>query len=952
MDKDLIDALNNVSTALQHIVDNLDKNKKSTTPTTNALQSGDFSDSLIKISEGIDELKEDSKTIIDNQETIIKLQKQQSTPGAKVFEGAGQQKQMLKDGVSVIILIAGAVMAIGLAFQLVGNVDWKSVIALSISLPLLAYAFEKIAVMKDLTLNNMASLFGISVMMATAIAVSSWVLQTVIPIGPSQLLTAILIAGVFSIVATSMSELMKGAAIYDKSNVSAGTVLAMFGAISAGIVASSWAMNLIVPITFSQGLTAILIAGTFAVISMNMVKLMKGAAKFEKSKMSGESVLAMFGSISAGIVASSWILNLIVPITFTQGLTAILIAGTFAVISMNMEKMMKGVAVFDEYKISPVKLTLALLAIATGITTSSWVMSLIIPISMNQALTSIVIAGIFAGISYVMPQIAKGMKIIGKSIGFAKLFILPLFFTAISAAITASSIIMSAVIPMDFSQMLTVIGIGVALSIVSPLLGLSMLALNKMGSPASYLKGGLAVLIIASTIALSSLILGFGNYKTYPDVDWAAGVGLSILAFGISTMAIGAIMMLSGGTAAGALAAGAASVLVLALTIVVVSHILSMGNYGDDAYPGMSWIGGVGLTMLSFGAMTMTMALMGGAVMLGSITMLALAGTIYGVSYLLSKGDYTKFPTDDWMKGVAITLLKFGGLLTTFAVGALLTGPLLALGTASMIAMSGAIYTVSNSLSKGDYSKYPSSEWITGVSTTLTSFVTAFKEINVLDIIASELLDFVGLGIPDIAEGILKVDKIFSSGSFMVYPNEFYMAGISRAIFGYIGMIEELNKSGIPKMSGDMDVILEQATSLVKLADSLDQLGDSMYRFSNSIDSLDLEKMQAIRSLSTSVVMLSIMDPDQFDKMLSKLESKSEVFSQLAVDMEEKRKEAGVAVSVTGPTTPKDNMGDIGDKLDTVAALLSDISSVVGSSGTLKNYLMSIREKQIDDNLR
>jgi hypothetical protein len=952
MDKQLLDALDNVAMALQQIADSLGQNKNTTTPSAKALQSGDFSDGLIKISEGIEMLKEDNKTIIDNQQTIIKLQKEQGSPTSKVFEGAGQQKSMLKDGVSVILLVAGAVAAIGLAFQLVGNVDWKSVIALSISLPLIAYAFEKIAVMKDLTATNMATLFGVSVMMATSIAVSSWILQGVVPVGPFQLLTAILIAGVFSVIATSMNELMVGATIYDKSGVSPGTVLAMFGAVSAGIVASSWAMNLIVPISIAQGLTAILIAGTFAIISSNMVKMMAGIAVYDKANIDGKKVILALVGVAGAITASSWIMNMIVPVSFAQGLTAIMISATFAIISHSMEKLMAGVAIFDKFNISPVKLSLSLLAIATSITAASWIMNMIVPLSLNQALTSIVIAGIFAGISYFFDKIAVGMLIIDKTIGFGKLFVLPLFFTAVSTAITLSSIIMSGIIPMTFSQLLTVVGVGVALSVVTPLLGMSMVVASRIGTISDYIKGGASVIVVASTIALSSLILGLGNYGNYPDVSWSAGVGLSILSFGVSTMALGGIMMATGGLGVGALVAGAASVLVLALTIVGVSHILSLGNYADNAYPGMSWVGGVGLTLVAFGAFTVAMSIMGGAVMFGSATVLAIAGTIYGVSLLLSRGEYGKFPSSDWMVGAGLTLLKFGGLLTVFGMGSILVGPLMAVGMASMIAMAGTIYTVSNLLSKGDYKKFPSSDWITGVSTTLTSFVSAFKEIDLLDVIASELLDFVGLGIPDIAEGILKIDEIFSRGRFMVYPNEYYMLGVRRAIFGYVDMVKELKRVGIPKLSGGFDIILNQADTLMNLADSLDSLGDSMYRFSNSIDSLDLEKMQAIRSLSSSVVMLSLMDPDQFEMMMSKLESKSEVFSQLAVDIEQKRRESGVAVTVAGPEKTVNNMADIGQKLDNVTALLADISSVVGSSGTLKNYLMSIREKQIDDNVR
>jgi len=934
MDRELLNALNNVAEALQQVADHLD-NKKQVSSVGSAMQGGGFSGGLLEISEGIESLKEDNKKILDNQETIIKLQKQQQSPTSEVFQGAGKQKEMLKDGVSVIVLIAGAVMAIGLAFQLVGTVDWASVIALSISLPLIAYAFERIAEMKDLTPRNMASLFGVTATMASAIAFSSWALQLVIPVSPFQLATGLIIAGMFSIIASSMSELMSGASEYDKANVSSSSVLAMFGAVSAGIVAASWAMNLIVPISFSQGLTAIVISGTFAIISSSMSKMMKGVAEYEAAGIDSKKVLLALMSISGAITAASWVMNLIVPVSFTQGLTAIMISGTFAVVAMNMDKMMKGVAAFDKHKINPGKLFLSLVSISTAITASSWVMNLIVPISMTQALTSIVIAGIFAGISYFMDKIAIGMVILEKTMGVGKLFMMPLFFTAVSTAITASSIIMSAIVPLRVDQLLTVVGLGLALAVVTPVLGLSMVAVGRLGKVSDYLVGGASVLIIASTIAASSHILSMGEYGTYPDVSWVAGVGLSILTFGVSTLALGALMVASGGTGALVLAAGAASVVTLAFTIVATSHILAMGNYDTNAYPGIAWVGGVALTMTSFGIMTLGMAVMGPAILFGSMSILAVAGTIYSVSLLLSKGDYSKFPTTDWMSGAAMTLLKFGGVLAAFGVGSIMFGPMIAIGTASMVAMAGSIYTVSSLLSKGDYSKFPTTEWISGVSATLTSFVRAFREIDLLNIIATELLDFVGLGLPDIAEGILQVDRIFSQGNWMFYPDEYYMQGVKGAIFGYLDIVERLR---------DTDTI-------VVMADSFEKLGTSMERFSDSISSLDLEKMQAIRSLSSSVVMLSLIDPDQFDMMMTKLEQKSDVFGQLTLDMDKKRSESGTAVSVAGSTSKEVDMNGLGDKLDTVAALLADISSVVGSSGTLKNYLMSIRQRQLDDDI-
>ena len=111
--------------------------------------------------------------------------------------------------------------------------------------------------------------------------------------------------------------------------------------------------------------------------------------------------------------------------------------------------------------------------------------------------------------------------------------------------------------------------------------------------------GGLATLIVAGTIMISSHILALGNYDEYPSTDWAAGVGLSMLSFGLSTLAFGLAILATGGIGLVAIAAGGLATLIVAGSIMASSHILAGGDYGS--YPPIDWAAGVGLSMLSFG---------------------------------------------------------------------------------------------------------------------------------------------------------------------------------------------------------------------------------------------------------------------------------------------------------------------------------------------------------------
>ena len=255
MDKEILKALGNLSDALQMLSDSLGKDKKKDKSATGAaLQSGNFSKQINEINKGILSLKADNKKILDNQKTIIRLQKQKSGEKAGIFERVGEKVKDVAKGVGTVVLIAGAVLAIGLAFKLIGSVDWMSVIALSVSLPLIAFAFEKIAKMKDLTLKQMLGLVGVTVAMSMAIMLSSRILTHVMPVGFFQLVTVVMIAAAFGAAAIGMGYLLKSF-----KNISAADALEasivlpiVLLAVSIAITASSHILKFVQPIGFVQ----------------------------------------------------------------------------------------------------------------------------------------------------------------------------------------------------------------------------------------------------------------------------------------------------------------------------------------------------------------------------------------------------------------------------------------------------------------------------------------------------------------------------------------------------------------------------------------------------------------------------------------------------------------------------------------------------------------------------
>jgi hypothetical protein len=281
MDKQLLKALDNLSFGLEALVEAL-KEKNAKSDTGNALQSGNFDKSLESITVELKSIKKDTQEILKNQQTIISLQKQKNSDKKTeaIEDASGPKKEsQIKKGVSTILLIAVAVLAIGLAFKLVGKIDFLSVIALGAAIYLMSMAFEKVAKL-NLSIKEAAITSATMVIMAIGITASSIVMSFIKPIGFGQALTGILIMGMFALSSSAISKMVITFSEIGITNLIKAVVFLpiVMIAVSMGITLSSWILKSIMTISFGQALTAILIAGLFTVVSFG-IKRMLGAFK-------------------------------------------------------------------------------------------------------------------------------------------------------------------------------------------------------------------------------------------------------------------------------------------------------------------------------------------------------------------------------------------------------------------------------------------------------------------------------------------------------------------------------------------------------------------------------------------------------------------------------------------------------------------------------------------------
>ena len=784
MDKQLLDALNNLSVALESIAESLNKDKTGAkSATTEAMTSGNLDKNVLEIKNGVKKIIEDNKKILSNQETILNISKSKQSQAVEEKVSIDEKKKTgIKDGLSVILMIAAGVLAIGLAFKLIGSVDFLSVIALSVALPLVAIAFEKISQIKMSPKDTLLTVLA----MATALTLSSIILSMLIPISIAQGLSAIFIAGVFAVVSFGIGKILSSIKDIKVSPLDLIMLPLIMLSMSAAIAGSSYFLSGVIPISISQGITSILIAGTFSAISFGLSKILISVKKTQVTPEDLFKLPLILVTMSLAIAGASYALQLVKPVGFLQLFTSLMISLTFVALSYSLNKILtatKDIKPADVYK-----LPLVLVSTAAAIALSSVLFAGIIPIRFDQFLTAVGIAIVFIPMSLSLPLIAFA---ISKIKDYSKLAMLPLIMGAMSLAIYGSSLLFSQITPVNTDTLISIGLMGITLAVIAVSMSLAFMVMEKTKIDLkTVIKGGIAIVAIATTIMVSSLILGLGNYENYPSFSWAVGVGLSLLAFGVVAVAVGIIA--SSGAGALALAAGLLSILAISLTVVATSYILGAGDYSN--YPSLTWALGVGVSLFALGITSAALGLISPLILIGLVTLVAISSSVVETAAILSSGDYSNFPNLDWALGVGASLLGFG--LAAGAIGAAILLTLgigyvgLRIGLKAIKDIANTVNEVSIILSSGTYEKYPNVEWSSGVGLSLASFADTSKKFGILSSFDRE-------PIVDIANSIVEVSSILSKGNFTGGPSLSWSEGVSSALGGFTPVYQMLLNSAI-----------------------------------------------------------------------------------------------------------------------------------------------------------
>ncbi len=257
----MLDILTNLSNSIGELINNIKEDKKQDLKSNSKsiLGGGFFGGKISKtiniIKKDVTTIKKDIKNINKNQTNILNILKKSKDKNNAIdglLEDKNKRKRLnLKEGIGTIGLMAGAILALGTAFKIIGNVDFASVLALSISLPLLAIAFEKIAQIKNLNPAKVGQLLLVTLGISAALVASSIILQNIQTLTLSQLGSMIATGTALGIATYLMTPILTSSQFNKITPAQMLTFPVVLLGIAAALVGASYAFQYFQPIDTS-----------------------------------------------------------------------------------------------------------------------------------------------------------------------------------------------------------------------------------------------------------------------------------------------------------------------------------------------------------------------------------------------------------------------------------------------------------------------------------------------------------------------------------------------------------------------------------------------------------------------------------------------------------------------------------------------------------------------------
>jgi hypothetical protein len=533
-------------------------------------------------------------------------------------------------------------------------------------------------------------------------------------------------------------------------------------------------------------------------------------------------------SIAAGLVAAAGIFTLMPVVNPMQLVSALLIASIFLVLAPVFyqileagkgkdalsKKMLGGGETKSMSPKDALKNTgasvLSMISMAIGITATSIIFRLIMPIGLAQAATAILIG-------------------------------------------------------------LTLIPISVAFGFIIKSLAKSRIKMDKKGIG---MLGMVSLSMVAIAVGIAGVAAVWGlmmpsSFSALPPLGWVIGAGISIAIFAGSFYLISKAVK---GMSTKDLLMAAAALPLVALAIVGVSLVFQMFNaVATWSTPPLAWTLSTGLTLLIFSLPFIAIAMIAKRLDLKSILKATLAMGLISVAilstaWIFSYLDGVKYVTPplDWALGAALAITIFAiplaliGLLATSGVGAV--GILL--GAAGIILIAGTMWVVAWIFSKLPDLSAISANFTNAIMYPVNSMVDVLKRVKE-EIGVENLLPMAG-GLLGIAAGWLALTAALAGQSIGGL-----VSGAANAIGDFLGFEGDGPADLIDKLAKRKDSIIALGTPMKILGEGIAKIGRNADGLSMSMSSLltitDSKTVKRLQKASNSIDTMALAFKDISD---------------------------------------------------------------------------------------
>ena len=855
IDKAFIDNLQNFTDSLYSVVELMKENSKKEDVVNKMLSAMD-STKMNTISEDLKILIDISKTNNNRTQEIlkeIKAAKKQKETGLFGKIEDKDNKRKIVSGIQTVALIAGAVLAIGLAFKIVGRVDILSVLALSLGIVIISKAFEEISKLKEITPKKTLML-GLSLMlMSTAILISSVIISKIQPLNPAQMFSFIAISAGLG---TALYFIAKALPSVHLKDVSKYFLLPfILPLLAKAIAVSSGFLKGTQPITLSVALAVAMTGLALGAAAFGIGFVLKGLGGKDgnidtKKILAG---LAIIPGLALGIVAASFILKSFQPI---KNPIQLLLGSV--VMGLSILAFVPAVYILGKLSLKQLLIgSLAILTVSVAMSAASWILS---QGNYSEAYPNILWS---LGVGLALILFSPAVWILGH-LDIKSMLVGSLAIIVVSAAMMVSSLILSVGKYDNHPNLGWALGVGLSLILFSPaVIVLGLVAMTGIGA-LGILAGSAMVVIVSAAIVATSMILNKGNYDKYPNLEWATGVSLLTIAFGAGMLFLGLIPF--GGKI---MTWGKERMLIVASAIKETADILNKGNFSGG--PTIGWAASVSLLTVSYGANMLLMGLIpfGNKIFnSGKERMLIVAEAIKESAEILSKGNYTGGPTLEWSNGVATSINAFSQAL---AISMKASGNFDGKGFSEFIkVVAQGMVSAADELSKGKWNvSAPSPEWGEGVSASLSPFIKAFEIIGnnkklVKDLLSSGEDNSFAKLMRGIAHAMVDVSNILADGVWKGGPDQDWSASISASINAFTDSVSKLDDKKI---------------------DVIHNFSKAIKRLSNSISDLNVSGIDKLSNLTASVTIMSAVDQNNLNKVLNVLNDSKEKLGDVLNDV-------------------------------------------------------------------